>query len=271
MKLNTVLALTQTGKAALQQAITNYTKFFSKDQSAFKGFKNTYTPKDGTIDEPTKRGYQQIVTTVDEKVDYFRESNTPFITMVMDQEATNANGVARADLVVEGKLWGEFSSGELLRLKGLVENAEFKAMINHIPVRSDSEIWKKSESDEYQGREVFEKAMIQSVHKSSKKVSYILQDPNIGKIDGAKYVPQIASQDETLDLGDVTSQEFSGAWSHRQRAETLRRLEILKTAIIHALSEANDVEVIPSKLTGDKFFDFVFYGNNEAAVEETNS
>lgn len=260
LRLKTLLAITQNGKAQLKNMVADFTKFFQKDQSAFIGRRNTYEAKSDTVDEPSRRSYQKIVTTVDEKLKYLIANMSEYIGNVMDQEATNASGVAKAELVVGGTVWGNFSSGELLRLKSLVEDGSFKLMINAIPVRSDAEVWEKSDQDEYKDRAVFEKKKLSSVNKTITKVQYILEDPNIEKLNnsGKIYTPITATKDTVVELGEITTQEFSGAWSHHQRAGALKRIEELRTGIIKALEKANDVDVVNSELKGKQFFDFIF-------------
>ena len=49
-------------------------------------------------------------------------------------------------------------------------------------------------------------------------------------------------------------------WSHRERAELLRRRTKLLTAVIEALKEANDVEAIESNMTAEKLFGYLHKG-----------
>lgn len=259
MKLKTLLALTQDGLATFRQILKDYSKFFNNSQSAFLGRKNTYSPKDESIDDPKLRDYVRVVTTVDEKMEYFFQIVGPYITNVFAQEATNATGKVKANLFVEGQDWGEFSALELLRLKGIVENGDLKKMIEDIPVRSDAEIWTLTTTEEYAGRTIFEKPVVFAQNKTTQKEQYILVDPNIDKLKSSEgYKPQLASKDTILILGDQTRQEFSGMWSHRQRAEVLRKLSVLRDAITVALEKANDVEIVESNMNGDKLLNYLF-------------
>lgn len=259
MKLKTLLALTQDGLSNFRQIIKDYSKFFNHNQSSFSGRKNTYSPKDEAIDDPKLRDYVKVVTTVDEKMDYFFQIVGPYITNVFSQEATNATGKVRANLIVEDQDWGEFSALELLRLKGIVENGELKKMIEDIPVRSDAEIWLPTTAEEYAGRTIFEKPVVFAQVKTTQKEQYILIDPNIDKLKSSEsYKPQLASKDTIVVLGDQTRQEFNGMWSHRQRAEVLRKLNLLRDAITIALEKANDTETVPSNMTGEKLLTYLF-------------
>lgn len=244
--------------------ISDYSKFFAKSQGSFKGEKRTYKEREGTLPDPSKQGTTLVVTTVKEKLDYFIDSSENFVDSLMTQEKTNASGVAQAELIVEGQSWGVLTSLELLRLKSLVESSDLgnlSQMLQLIPVRPDSEVWNRSQDENYKGRAIFETELYKGVAKTTIKKHYVLEDPNLrGKDFPPNYQAAIASGDEILELGDYTKQNFSGEWSHREKALCLRRKETLLVAITEALKVANNVDVIKSDLTAKKFFGYLFYG-----------
>jgi hypothetical protein len=262
-KLNVLLAITDQLRNSYKRSIANYIKYFSKSQGAFKGEKRTYTPKENTIDDPSKRGVVLVQTTIKEKVDYFIETSGPFIDALFSQEKTNASNKAKAELIVENKSWGEYTSLELLRLKSLLESSDlgdFSGVLNAIPVRSDSEVWNKTNDEDYSDREIYQTALFTGVAKTTIKNPYILVDPNLkGKDYPPNYQPAVASRDEVLELGDYTQQKFSGEWSQREKAASLHRTHVLLTAITKALKEANDCEIEKSELTANKIFNYIFY------------
>ncbi len=91
------------------------------------------------------------------------------------------------------------------------------------------------------------------------KEQYVLTDPNIDKLKpGSDYKPLVASRDTVVELGTQTRQEFSGQWTHIQRAKALDNLTVLKNAVIVALEKANDVEVEESTLSAKKLFGYIF-------------
>jgi hypothetical protein len=262
-KLNVLLALTDQLRHGYKNMVSDYSKFFSKSQGAFRGEKKTYTPRDGVIDEPKKRGTILVTTTVKEKLDYFTENASKFIDALFSQEKTNASGNASAELVVDGESWGVFTSLELLRLKSLLESKDLgmiSEMIGAIPVRSDSEIWEKSDNENYSDREVFQTELLKGVSKTTIKMPFILDDPNVNpdKLP-ANYQAPIVQRDEVMELGDYTMQSFSGEWSHRERALALKRRNTLLTSITEALKVANECEIVESDLTAVKIFGYLFY------------
>lgn len=262
-KLNVLLAVTDQLRVGYKNMINDYNKFFTKSQGAFLGSKNTYTAKDGTIDDPKKRGFIPIATTVDEKIEYFIETSIKFIDSLFSQEKTNASGNAIAELFVDGKSWGVFTSLELLRLRSLLESKDLgtlNTLIMNIPVRSDSEVWNKSENEVFKNRNVYETIEVSGISKTTVKEPKILIDPNLkGKELPVNYVPAAIQIDKTVELGDYTSQRFSGEWSHTQRAHSLKRKNDIVIGVTEALKVANEIEAVESKLTAKRIFGYIFY------------
>lgn len=260
LKMNALLAKTDHLGSSYKKMVEDYVKFFKAKQSEFRGSKQTYSPKDGTIDMPTERRNEIVVTTVAEKLHWLVETGGEYIDCLFKQEATNATAGKTADLYVGDVFFGKFSALELLRLKSILESGTMEEMYKNIPVRNDDEEWNATAEEQYASREIFESAKVSGVKKTTTKESYILSDPNINKDNGAKYVPQVASKDTVVELGDYTTQKFSGEWSHRQRAELLRRRTALLSAVIEALKAANDIPAANSDMTAQKLFGFLHTG-----------
>jgi hypothetical protein len=259
--LPTLLAKVETTATRYKATVQDYIKFFKDSQGSFKGIKKTYTPRPDTIDEPSERQNKIVVTTVSEKLEWLVENNAEYLQDIMDIEATNATGTAKAELVVGGKSFGELSSLELLRLKGFLESHDLEKMYANLPVRSDSEIWTKSDNEMYTDRNIYETPLQSGVKKSTEKISYILEDPNLSSLKNSEaYKPQVAVKTIPIELGDYTIQTFSGETSQRERAELLRRRSELLTAVVVALKEANNVEVVKSKFDSKQLFDYLHNG-----------
>lgn len=256
MKLNVLLAKTDALSHAYKNLILDFSRFFNKAQGAFLGEKRTYSAREGTIDEPNKRGNLIIQTTVDEKFNWFLKGTKDYIDALFSQEKTNASGTAIAELVVEGTSWGTFTSLELLRLKNIVTDSTLTQMLSLIPVRSDSEEWEDNTSDMYGSKNVKQTPLEKGVSITTVKEDYILKDPNVD-LSSPNYNAVVAQRTITQELGDYTRQRFSGQWTQRQRADTLRRKHLLSVAIIEALKVCNEIEVVPSELTSDKIFGYI--------------
>lgn len=261
MKTNVVLALIEQGSSVFKALVADYAGFFKRNQGDFKGYKKTYVARPDTMDEPSYRGSQQVVTTVQEKLQWFKENASQYLDQKLSIEATNASGLARADLIVDGKVLANLSSQELLSLKNFLENKEVLQMYSSIPVRSDAEIWSKSEDEAYAGRDVYEQRQLTGIKQSLIKEQYILEDPNISKMkDPSGYRPVIASHDTRVELGDWTSQLFSGEWTHTKRANLLKRKNNLYLGVLAALKKANEIESVQSEITANQIFDYLHEG-----------
>lgn len=258
LKLHVVLAKTEHSEKPFAAMLSDFKAFFKDKQGQFKGVKKTYEPKAGIIDDPSMRGNINVVTTVDEKLNWLEENSREHVDNLFSVEATNASGTVFVDLVVEGVSFGKVSSLELLRLKSFLENDNLKGMYENIPVRSESENWEPTDNVAYTDRRVWQKPLSSGTKKSITKETFILSDPNISQLkDTSKYTPLTSTKDTVIDLGDYTLQEYSGEYSHLQRAMILKKRSQLLGAVIEALKIANEAPVIKSNITADKIFSFL--------------
>lgn len=260
VKLSVLLATTDQLASQFKTGVAEAGKFFKNNQVAFRGHKKTYEAVPDTVDDPTKRSLQLVVTTVGEKLQWMKETSETYINALFSQEATNASGAAKAELKVGDISFGVYSSLELMRLKSILDTEGFQNMYAQIPVREETKAWSKSTEETYTGREIYEDKMVEGEARTTDKIGYILEDPNVlaGKVQN--YSPKIEYKTNVVKVGDTTSQNFSGEISHRERAIKLRRLTELKTAVLAALKEANDAEVVQSDMTASKLFDFIDNG-----------
>ena len=262
MKMNTLLATTEHKASLCNKMISEYSQFFSGKQGAFKGSKKTFTPREGYVDQPSMRESKQVVTTVDEKFDWFNDNIIPYLDNLFSIEATNSLGANRVELKVDGISFGELSALELMRLKNFLTNTELVKMYNNIPVRDDKELWTDTTDPEYSGRRVYENKMVSGVTRTTTKRQEILPDPNLDRLkDTSRYIPQVTTIDTQEETGDYTAQLFSGEWSQRERAELLRRRSKLLEAVIEALKEVNDIECTKSELNSEALMRYIQSGN----------
>lgn len=259
MKLNVLLAKTEHSKPQFKKMIQDYLRFFSKEQGAFTGVRKTYVPRPGTIDIPSNHQHRAVSATVDEKLNWFDETASEHIDNLFSLAATNASGNVKAELIVEGKSFGEYSTLELLELKNILESGELENMYMSIPVRSDAELWTPSDVEGFDRLGIYATRLMEGVNKGILKETIILPDPNIAAV-GAKYTPVTGTKDTVIEYGDYTTQMFSGEWSHRQRAELLRRRTKLLSAIKAAIETANATEQVKSQMTASKLFGYLRTG-----------
>jgi hypothetical protein len=254
MKLNTILAITEDLVTKFKGLISDYIGYFKKSQGDFKGERSTYEPYADQEDFPNLRKNQLVVTTIDEKLKYMEEHSSNYINSVLTQEATNAAGVAKAELELNGKVF-ILSSNEILRLLNILNNFKLDEMYANIPVRSDSENWQRCSLEQYEGRSIWQTELMVSEKKTSETTKMIVNDPHA--ITNPNRPPVLDEKRITIIQGKQSNQRFSGEWTHNQRAYTLARLSLLKTALKEALSRANDVEVVESEFKAEDLFKYL--------------
>ncbi len=266
MKLSALLAKTDSLSPVFINEIKAYQAFFKNSQSAFQGEKKTYDPAPNTVDVPNLRGETKVQTTVKEKLDYFTKTHSDYLQTTLDQEATNASGGVKVDLIVGGKSFGKFSSMELLKLQSLFGNPEFKHMLEAVPVRSDAKRWQpiSNTESEYYNREIVESPEVSQPNRTTEKEQYIMRDPNFeGKTDMTGYVPREGVKNTTVHLGVGTTQNFSGEWTQHKKAEILGRRTAFLTAIKIALKECNDIEAMKSEGKAEEILSWMFFGEKK--------
>lgn len=251
MKLAVLLGLRDKVEKTFGNMLDDMFQKFKNKQGLFRGLRKTYQLFDGFADDPTKRGFTNVASTVEEQLSWFKDNTRDYFNIVFGIEKTNATGVI-TPLSVDGENWGTYSTLELLRLKSILDG-KIRGMIDEIPVRKDDVIWKLSGDEAFEGRKVYEGPLDEGFAKTTVKESYILPDPHASD----SRPPMVSEKSTQVNIGAYTSQEFSGEWSVRQRAELKLRYDKLYKAVIQALEEANTVESQESNL-GDKLLDYLF-------------
>jgi len=251
MKLAVQLGLRDKVEKGFSLMLDDMFSKFKNKQGLFKGYQKTYTPIDGYADEPSKRGYEAVASTVGEQLSWFKTHVQDYFNIVFSIEKTNATGVT-SDLVVDGKNWGTYTTLELLRLKSILDG-KIKSLIHELPIRKESVIWKESTNGEHEGREIYESPIDEGFSKTTIKESYILVDPHPDK----SRQPIVGEKSTQVNIGSYTAQEYSGEYTTRQRAIILAKYDNLYKAVIAALENANTIESQESDL-GNKVLEFLF-------------
>lgn len=260
-KMNTLLAKVDHSASVYAKEVNEYASYFKNSQGAFRGEKKTYAPREGYPEDPTKKGVTAVQTTVNEQLDWFKDIAANYLNEVFAVEATNSMGARKVELVVDGHSFGELTALDLMRLKSVLTAKELVTMYERIPVYSDSEIWTPTQNTEYKGREILENELMKGVSRTTETKEEILKDPNIDPANiPANYRAAIVQRKTTVEVGDYTMQKFTGEWSQKQRADLLNRRSKLLKAVIAALKEVNDQEVVESNLDANALLDYIHYG-----------
>lgn len=252
-KLSTLLGLREKLEKDYNNLIADMLQKFTNNQGIFGGFHNTYTALEGFADDDSKRGFQNVESTVQDQLDWTKKHMEDYLTTVLTIEKTNAQNIT-AELFVDGKSWGTYSTLELLRLKGVMDG-KLGTVLDKIPVRSEKKIWNKTEKPEFAGREVWETPVDEGYNKTTRKDTVIVQDPHIHDTPGRPPITKEVS--EQVNVGKYTKQEFSGGITKLERAKYIVKHNNILKGIIAALEDANNVDATPSDL-GGKVLNYLF-------------
>jgi len=259
-KLNVLLALREKLANRYANMVGDYTAFFKNKQGAFRGVLRTHSPLEGYAVDPTKVSNERVVTTVNEKMDWWLKEALEYINTALSIEASNGEGATTVPLVFEGKTYGPYPATVLLRLRGIIESDKLAQMLAQIPVREETIIWKPSTDEDYQKRgNIFENERQEGETKTTETHEEILKDPNLDpKALPSNYRAQVTQIKKTVKTGDYTVQFFTGEWTHQQRANLLKRRSELLDAINVALQTVNDRDAVECNVT--ELFKHLIYG-----------
>ena len=260
MKLNVLLALREKLGKRYAAMVGDYTNFFKNKQGAFQGTLKTHSPLDGYAADPTKIANIRVVTTVNEKMDWWLREALEYINTALTIEASNGEGAPTVPLVFDGKEYGPFPATVLLRLRGIIEEKEFAAMLGVIPVREETKVWYPSTDEDYQKRgNIFETERQEGETRTTETHDEILKEVNLDPQHLPSNYRAIVTQiKKTVKTGDYTTQFFTGEWTHQQRANLLKRRSELIDAINIALQKVNDREANECRV--DDLFKHLIYG-----------
>lgn len=252
-KLAVALGLREKTEKDFKNMVDDMHGKFKNKQSLFVGKRDTFVALEGHFDQPEKRSFQNVSSTVAEQLSWFKEHAVDYLKTTLSIEKTNAGGIT-AELVVDGKSWGSYTTLELLRLKGILDG-KMKAMVQELPIRPETVLWNKSADPTFNNREVYETALEQGRTKTTIKRTVIVDDPHIK--DTPNRPPVTQNIDTPTETGIYTTQLFSGAITNKERAEMEVRYNNLYKAVVAALEDANAAELKETDL-GDKVLGYLF-------------
>lgn len=254
MKLNVLLAKTDQLAAIIKANIGDTIDKFKNKQTLYRGERKSYKERSPEYADPNQELDKGVNSTVGETLAYLFKLADNFLSAKLDQEATNCSNTAKAELIINNESYGEFTTGELMALKGFFEQQIFKDMLGNMPTMSLSERWSKSYSPEYERRAVFESP----IQKWMAKVTEVYQVPHFDP--QGKQPAVIVNEKKTIEVADVERQLFTGEISHVEKAYMIARLSEITIAIKEALERANSVEVVKSNLNIKKLFQYLETG-----------
>lgn len=240
-RLNQIIAVEKGVKSRTFQELTEAHQELQK-QSLLAGISRTYRPKDDEGEQLPPES-----TKVQLRAEEAIQQTAAILTRLFDVTATKdwTNGVAKADVVVDGKtLIAQVPVTYLLFLeKQLVDIHTF---VKKLPVLDASETWNFDASADCWATEPVQTVKTKKIPRNHVKAEATDKHP-----------AQVEIYYEDVVVGYWRTVKFSGALPAKRVSELLDRVEKLQQAVKFAREEANNAEAVDQKL-GEKVFNYLF-------------
>ena len=220
----------EVAKALVEEAKVTFTKKVDH----FLGHCRKVTMYSDERQQENLTDYKEVVTTVDDKLAHVWGSLIPAMDTTASKENSNCSGRARADVIVGGKV--VLTGVPATALLGLEKRlAALKDLYLSIPTLDPSISW---EPDAAAGAGHFQSKHDQEAQKTEKILKHKVLVPATDK-----HPAQVEKYTIDEPVAKISLQRFSGMVSPARKAELLRRITELATAVKEARQRANMAEV----------------------------
>ena len=241
-KLHELLAVEQERKNAASKALKEGVQTFSKKEALFDGMNKRYVAME-EHSEAIPDEVKELTYTVKGYLTDLLQEVQKGIDTHLSKEETNASGLAKADLVVEGHNFGTYSATSLLALEGHL--TQLKELYRLIPVLDTARKWQLDTQLGHYAADT--EVKFRSIKRPQVIVKYEATD---------KHPAQTELLHLDIQVGRYETVYTSGRMSLSQKTEVLRRLNALSEAVKVARSKANHAEVVKVDLAG-RLFNFL--------------
>lgn len=240
-KLHQLLAVERDVKRTAIKMSEETIALFKNKAEHLKGVLRTYKKAfdDGPDFQPERKA---MVTTVDDKLNYFIKRWKPYLDLVLQKEETNSSGNAIQELFVDNQSFGVYNATSLLALEKHV--GVIIKVIQNIPTLDPTHEWGEAENGTFVSKYPEE---TQKTQKLTKPI--VLYEAT------KEHPAQVEMTSYDVIAGIWTTTRTSGMISPKRKADMLERAEKLLRAVQSARSKANGCDVI--NVDSSKFFDFV--------------
>lgn len=244
-KLHEILAIEQDRKNKANLSIGESKKQFSKNPTSFDGMIKKYTPTEENAEEIPDET-KEMVSTVEKTLTSTLEPVIIAMDATLSKEETNASGVAKTELKVESKVFGEFSATTLLALESQL--TKVLDLYKSIPILDTTKKW---EFDDQNGFfRTPEEVKFRSIKRPKVIVKYEATE---------KHPAQTELLNIDFQVGKYETTYFSGRITPAQKTQLVQKLEKLIEEVKLARAKANNVEVHKVKL-GKELFEYIHEG-----------
>jgi len=251
-KLHELLAVEADLEGRARNIMNETRKVFKDKPALFIGSVRNYKPfVDDGIDYPSE--FQNLTSTVDEKLAYTSKSIEKYYDALLQKEATNQ--IAKADLIVDGKVIApDLPATFLLGLESRLKKV--REVYAQIPTLSVGTEWVE---DKAKGEGIWSVAHPEESMKTQRttksKVLYEAKFPKEGE--GGQSIPAVIDKwEEVENVGKYTRHIWSGMITPARKSELLDRIDKLLRAVKKARQRANGTEVVKVNV-GKSIMDFI--------------
>ncbi|MHA1968097.1 MAG: DUF7873 family protein [Candidatus Hodarchaeales archaeon] len=241
-QLHQVLAVENEKKSTSASILAETLKTFKDKQSHFDGETRKYNKilddSDTLVDE-----HKEVYTTVKAKLEYTLGHLGESIDLLIQKEETNASGVAVAELIVDGEVFGTFAATTLLQLETQLKS--LRSLYNVLPTLDPVKKWTFNKQ-----KELYETESEVS-YRSIKKPEVIILHPATDKHPAQT---QLITKD--VQAGSWEKSFASGRITPLQKSYLLGNIDELINAVKKARSIANNAEVKNVKIS-KKLFEYI--------------
>lgn len=246
-KLHELLAVESDLENIYKTMLTETQNAFSKKPHLFFGYeKHLENFNEDQIETP--REYQEITTTVNDKLDYTNKHIIKYFDAVLQKELTNQQ--AFADIIIDGIVIAtNMPTTFLLGLESKLKNV--RNLYDAIPTLPPGIAW---ENDNMKGENIFKMTHPEKKYKTAKTFRHkILYEAT------EHHPAQIEKWEENENIGMYITDKWCGFITPLEKSLLLKRLDKLIRAIKQARQRGNNKEVVKNNI-GEIFFNYVMNG-----------
>jgi hypothetical protein len=230
-----------TAKKVMEEAVQT----FSKRADHFQGQVKTLTLFDEARIAENTTDRKELVTTVDEKLDYVLGHVATYYDAVLQKESTNQ--LAKSDLVVDGTTIGkDLPATFLLGLESKLKAV--RAVIETVPTLAPGIAW---EVDATANKGVYKTTHPVVTFKTEKTIQHkVIYEAT------PEHPAQIQAWNEDVKVGRYNTEQNSGMLTTAEKSARLQRVDKLIQAVKKARQRANNIDVVKAKI-GKTLTDYI--------------
>jgi hypothetical protein len=248
--LHELLAVETEKKATYEKMMSEAFNTFSKKTEHFQGHVKTLKMFSAERENEETSGLEtkELVSTVDEKLDYALSFAVAYLDVVVQKEVTNQK--AKADLIVDGVVFGK--DLPVTFLLGLEDKLKkIRQMYEVIPTLQPGIKWEPTTTER---AGVYKASVVEERLKTEQQVRHkVVYDAT------DKHPAQIEKWTDQVPVGKYATEKWSGMITPAEKSKRMARIDIMIEACKKARMRANNEEIVPVSI-GKKLIDYINKG-----------